>query len=349
MAFALSFTICMAFVILQNRIQPFYLRFGDQLAVQASHEGEPLRIGGVAVFLAMIAFIGIDSRASTHALGALLMMSAVPVFVAGLLEDWGLHVSPRGRLLAAFGSGLLAVALLGAWAPRADIAGLDLLMGLPPVAISLTLVFSAGLCHALNLVDGMNGLAAIISASSALGIVSVAMMADSAEIMFLALAMAAAVGGFLFHNWPRAFLFLGDGGAYAIGHLLAWMAILLVWRSEDVSVASMLLLLFWPLADTLHTIVRRLTKGSAVSRPDKMHLHQKVRRALDITWFGYRKRSISNPMTTLILLPFILAPITCGVLLWNHPRAAWIMLAAFLAAFSIAHPLVIWVSRRFRK
>ncbi len=73
MVFALSFTICMAFVILQNRIQPLYLRSGDQLAVQASHEGEPLRIGGVAVFLAMFAFIGIDSRASTHALGALLM------------------------------------------------------------------------------------------------------------------------------------------------------------------------------------------------------------------------------------------------------------------------------------
>jgi UDP-GlcNAc:undecaprenyl-phosphate GlcNAc-1-phosphate transferase len=349
MIFALSLTICMAFVMLQSRIQPLYLRSGDQFAVQASHDGDPLRIGGVAVFVAMIAFIGIDSRASTQAIGSLLIVSAMPVFVAGLLEDWGGHVSPRGRLLAAFGSGLFAVALLGAWAPRADIAGLDLLMGIPAVAISLTLVFSAGFCHALNLVDGMNGLAATVSVSSALGIASVAMMADSAEIKVLALAIAAAISGFFFLNWPRAFLFLGDGGAYAIGHLLAWMAILLVWSSEDVSVASMLLLLFWPLADTLHTIVRRLTNGSAVSRPDKMHLHQKVRRALDITWLGYRKRSISNPMTTLILLPFILAPITSGVLLWNHPRAAWIMLAAFLAAFSIAHPLVIWASRRFRK
>jgi UDP-N-acetylmuramyl pentapeptide phosphotransferase/UDP-N-acetylglucosamine-1-phosphate transferase len=271
------------------------------------------------------------------------------VFVAGLLEDWGLYVSPRGRLLAGFGSGILAVILLGAWSPRADIAGFDALMAFPVVAISLTVFFSAGYCHALNLVDGMNGLAATVSTTSALGIASVALKAGNTEIMVLATAVATAVGGFFFLNWPRARLFLGDGGAYAIGHILVWMAVLLVWSAEEVAVPSMLLLLFWPLADTLHTIARRLAKGFSVSCPDKMHLHQKVRRVLDIVRFGYKKRSISNPMTTLVLLPFILAPIVSGVVLWNHPLVAWIALGAFFSTFAMAHPLAIWVSWRFRK
>jgi ABC-type molybdate transport system permease subunit len=80
-----------------------------------------------------------------------------------------------------------------------------------------------------------------------------------------------------------------------------------------------------------------------------MHLHQKVRRVLDIVRFGYKKRSISNPMTTLVLLPFILAPIVSGVVLWNHPLVAWIALGAFFSTFAMAHPLAIWVSWRFRK
>jgi UDP-N-acetylmuramyl pentapeptide phosphotransferase/UDP-N-acetylglucosamine-1-phosphate transferase len=155
---------------MESRISPLYLRSGDQLAVQASHEGEPLRIGGVAVFLAVLASTSIDSQVDKLGAGLLIVLSAFPVFVAGLLEDWGLYVSPRGRLLAGFGSGILAVILLGAWSPRADIAGFDALMAFPVVAISLTVFFSAGYCHALNLVDGMNGLAATVSTTSAFGI-----------------------------------------------------------------------------------------------------------------------------------------------------------------------------------
>lgn len=349
MVFALSVLACVTLVLLEGKLRPHYLRTGDTWAVQASHTGDPLRIGGLAVILAHLTGVVLEVRFLESATGLLVIVSAMPVFFAGVLEDWGKRVSPRDRLLAGFIAAILAVALLGVWVPRGDMAGVDWLMGFPFFAICLTVTFSAGLCHALNLVDGMNGLASIVSMSSSLGIASVALLASQTEIMVLGVSLAAAVAGFFLVNWPRARLFLGDAGAYTIGHILAWLAVLLLWRADAVAAPAMLLLLFWPLADALHTIIRRFAKRAAVSRPDKMHLHQKVRRTLDIVWFGRAQRSASNPMTTLVLLPFIVAPVVTGIALWNNAFGAWIALGAYLLAFSAAHPLLIWGCRRYRK
>lgn len=322
---------------------------GDESAVQASHVGNPLRIGGVAVLFATVLAAAFGGLPSNGAPEALLLLSSVPVVLAGLAEDFGYHVSPRGRLVAAFVSAALAVYLLGAWAPRADLPGLDWVMAVPVIAILVTLIFSAGFCHAVNLIDGMNGLAVAVVTTSALGFAAVGEFAAQPDLAAFAILLAAATSGFLLLNWPRARMFLGDAGAYGLGHLLIWLAILLVWRSEAVAVPAMLLILFWPLADLSHTITRRAIVRVSILQPDRMHLHQKVRRMLDIIWFGYRGRFRSNPMTTLIMLPFIALPVISGVLFWNRPWAAWVALGVLLLAFAGAHLCITPLARRFRR
>jgi UDP-N-acetylmuramyl pentapeptide phosphotransferase/UDP-N-acetylglucosamine-1-phosphate transferase len=210
-------------------------------------------------------------------------------------------------------------------------------------------IFSAGICHALNLVDGMNGLAATVVMAASAGVVAVAELASSPEVAWLASIIMAATVGFFAVNWPTPRLFLGDAGAYSLGHLLAWLMILLSWKSSEVAIPSLLLLLFWPIADVGHTIFRRALNGDDVTRPDRMHLHQKVRRALAIIWLGYNERKWSNPLTTAVLAPFIVAPVLTGVLFWNQPTASWIALGLFLLGFSLAHPLTVRTSIRFRK
>ena len=150
-------------------------------------------------------------------------------------------------------------------------------------------------------------------------------------------------------NWPVARLFLGDAGAYGVGHLLVWLMILLASFSSEVAVPALPLVSFWPLADVLHTILRRVAARVSILRPDRMHLHQKVRRTLAIVWFGHRRRYRSNALTTIILLPFITAPVVTGVLLWNNLGAAWIALGCYMLAFSFAHPLTTRLAQRFRR
>lgn len=321
----------------------------DANARQSSHVGEPLRIGGLAAIAGLVVGVALSELTGSGTFEPLWLLSAVPVLVTGLAEDLGRGVSPRGRYIAAIISALAAMVLLGAWVPRGDFPGLDWAMSAPLVAMAMTVVFSSVFCHAVNLIDGMNGLASTIIAASAVGLAAIAALASETDIKTAALLLAAAAFGFFLVNWPVARMFLGDAGAYGMGHLLVWLMILLSWRSTEVAVPALLLVLFWPIADVIHTVLRRVAAHVSVLYPDRMHLHQLIRRALDVIWFGYRGRRRSNPLTTLLMVPFILPPIAAGVLLWNRPVVAWIVLGVFLGLFAATHPLVAGLAKRRRK
>lgn len=321
----------------------------DRLACQASHVGNPVRYGGLAVFVGLIIAYFYLPGNQADPLFLLLLISSTPVFLTGLAEDMGYSMSPRRRLVAAMISAAVAVALLGSWVPRADILGFNEIMSVNVIALGLTILFSAGFCHAVNLIDGMNGLATFNAVLCALGISIIAAETAQSGILICALILAACLIGFLVLNWPSAKIFLGDAGAYTIGHLLSWLAILLVARVDDVAVPALLLVLFWPLADVFHTIYRRLANGKAAFQPDRMHLHHKVRRTLDLVLFGYNAKARSNPLTTLVLAPFMMLPVVTGTLLWNQPILSWIALALFTASFGAAHLVAIKIALRFRK
>ena len=136
-------------------------------------------------------------------------------------------------------------------------------------------------------------------------------------MIFLILIIASVVG-FMILNFPMGWIFLGDGGAYALGHLLVWSAIILSNTSIDVSPFAILLIFFWPVADTGLAIWRRWKLGNPTDHPDRLHFHQLVMRALEIRFFGRDKREVANPIATLILAPMISMPQILGVLFWNN-------------------------------
>lgn len=331
-------------LVLPNSIERY-----DNRARQASHVGDPVRYGGIAVFFGLCAGCFLLKGRAEEPFALLLLISAAPVILIGFFEDLGYQMSPRRRLFAAMVSAAVAIALIGVWVPRADLPGFDWLMSVYLVALALTVLFSAGFCHAVNLIDGMNGLATTNAVLSALGLAVIAANMAETDIMLFALVLVACLVGFLALNWPSAQMFLGDAGAYGIGHLLTWVAILLVARGDDVAVPALLLVLFWPIADVFHTIYRRLLDGKAAFQPDRMHLHHKVRRAIDLMYFGYNEKGKSNPLTTLVLAPFIAIPVATGAILWNQPVAAWIALAVFMVAFAAAHKLTTHCALRYRK
>lgn len=335
----ISIVACAALLGVGRQLGAFTKPRNDAVAVQCSHIGNPLRVGGIAVIFGLVVATGFFGITQSSTIAPLLLLSLLPVFLTGLAEDLGQRVSPCARIVAAAFSAMLAVALFGVWLPRGDIPVVDQAMSFPLVAIILTVTFSTGFCHAVNLVDGMNGLAASVVTTSALGCAAVATLAAQSELASLSLLLAAVTTGFLLFNWPVARLFLGDAGAYGLGHMLSWLTVLLAWNASEVAIPALALIIFWPLADVVHTILRRLAVQASIVQPDRMHLHQKVRRALDILWFGYNRRRCSNPLTTLVLLPFIATPVITGVLLWDKPGAAWFALGVFSSIFAAAHPL----------
>ena len=347
LVFAISLSVSLAVLAMKPWLGRLARRRDDLSARQAAHRDPTPRFGGVGIIVAMLLSVFVISG---HVQGehALFALSVLPVFLVGLAEDVGLHASPKVRLLAAAGSGLLAAALLGIWLPRAEIPGFDIAMQFAPVAIAFTVFTTAGVCNAFNLIDGVNGLSAGTALLTALGLGAIATLSGVPYIGEMNLLLAAALAGFLVLNYPFGKIFLGDAGAYSIGHFLSWCGIILVARSPEVSTWAIFLVFFWPVADTFRAIYRRAKLGHRADQPDRLHYHQLVMRALEITRLGRDRRHVANPLVLLILLPFILAPIVTGVMLWNRPLEAFLACLLFGALFAGSYSLGLRLARSGR-
>lgn len=303
----------------------------DLTARQSTHTKPTPRVGGVGIIVA----VALGSAYWIGQLGSDLVVSlgaGVIVFLVGLREDVTRDVSPRARLLAAFLSAALAMSLTGALVPDLGLVPGFLLYWFIP-AVAITLLWSAGTCHALNLIDGLNGLSSLYSISAALGFFMIAGYTGDEDIQIVAGLLIAAVLGFFVLNWPMGRIFLGDAGAYGIGHILAWLGIVLVARNPSVAGFAILLILFWPVCETLFSVIRRLGTRRATDQPDRLHFHHLALRAFQLMARRNRSRQFDNPIAAIILVPFFSLPVATGVYLWEQPVAAAFALGAYIALF----------------
>ena len=348
LALVITFAAALGVVANQGALTRIMRERGDVMAVQSSHTGNPLRLGGIAIFAGLVAGIVVGIWYDSM-VPVLLLVSAVPALLAGLWEDLGYGASAGRRLAAAFASAALAIVLLGAWVSRANLPILENIMMVAPLGILLTTIISAGFCHATNLIDGMNGLAAVFVTSAAAALALLAHDAGQSDLALAAAILGATMVGFFLLNWPFGTIFLGDAGSYGVGHVLIWIAILLADRALAITVPALVLILFWPFADTMHTIARRLVSRASVFEPDRMHLHQKMRRFIEIVLLGGAHRKRSNPMATLALAPMVVAPIIAGVMLADDAPTAWVALCVFAVLFSVTHVAITQLAIRQRR
>lgn len=309
-------------------------------SVQAVHLNPTPRVGGIAVFAALALgslFIPVDVSLTYTKF----IIATGILFTVGLVEDLGFGVSPMKRLLAAFVASFLAILLSGIWLPRIGIPSLDWIMGYWAIGIPLTLLVTAGVANAMNLIDGVNGLAAFTAMVAATAMAAIASQAGYDAMTTWCMLLAACVFGFFVFNFPFGKIFLGDAGAYTLGFILSWFAIAILIKSPQVSPWALMLTLFWPIADTFLAIYRRFLKKSNTMSPDRLHFHQLVMRSLEIHVLGRDKRHISNPLSTVLLAPFVTAPAMIGVMFWDSNRASFFSVVCFGILFFGTYVLVI--------
>ena len=150
-------------------------------------------------------------------------------------------MSPKARLVASAVSSLVAILLFRVWLSKLGIPGFDLLLMFAPFAILFTIFATVGVVNAFNLIDGLNGLSSYVTASVAFSLSIIAFNAGNTQISIFLVLLVSTVLGFTVLNFPLAKIFLGDGGAYALGHLLVWSAIILINKAHNVSSFAILL------------------------------------------------------------------------------------------------------------
>jgi len=151
-------------------------------------------------------------------------------------------------------------------------------LGLGLFAYPITVLWLVGISNAVNLIDGMDGLAGGISAFAALSMGIIALIQGSTVTSVLCFALFGAILGFLVFNFPPAKIFMGDSGSLFLGFCLAVFP--LVGGISKVSAFGTLLvpvtLLTIPILDISTSVIRRLRNKVSIIHPDKEHIHHKL-------------------------------------------------------------------------
>lgn len=268
--------------------------------IQKFHTVPTPRIGGVPVFAALLLVQpllepGLQAQLNT------LLQAGLAAFAFGLAEDLTKRVSVLTRLLATIASGMLACWLSGYSLSRLDIIGLDWALQWLPLSVLFTAFAVAGVANAINISDGLNGLASSSSVWAFIGMGLMAQGAGDAELAALSLLLAAAVLGFFLVNWPLGKIFLGDGGAYFIGFSLAWLAVLLAERNPGISPFAALLVCVFPITEVLFSIYRRKVRHYHPGQPDQLHFHSLVKRRYVARWFARFPKVWRNSIAGLLV------------------------------------------------
>src|SRR5690554_42038 len=317
----------------------------DMSKPQATHLRPAPRVGGLAILagsLAGLLVLGPSNMTLTW-LWSVSFIAALPVFMAGLVEDITKDVGSLKRLLAAFASAAIAWWLLGG-VSRVGVGWIDWILAFWPISLFFTMIAVGGCTHALNIIDGINGLAGMVAVLMATSIALVAWQVQDYPIFLIASSLASATFGFLAWNFPFGRVFLGDGGAYFLGFMLAELAVQLVVRNPGVSPFYALAAVFYPVFETLFSIWRRRFKrGTPVDQPDALHLHQLVfRRLVRVTFSRDRRHAVPalcNAMTSPYLWVLALIGLVPATIWWDN---TWILCGS-IAVFSAVY---IWLYRR---
>jgi UDP-GlcNAc:undecaprenyl-phosphate/decaprenyl-phosphate GlcNAc-1-phosphate transferase len=305
---------------------------------QKFHDKAVPRLGGVGMLVAVAACaVFVRWQTPVEEQLWLLVACGVPVLAFGLAEDITLAISPRNRMLAAAVSAMLGALVLGAVIARVDIGPVDALLTLPLVAIPLTIFAVAGMANAVNIIDGFNGLAAMVSMIMLAAIAYVAYSVDDAFILVTALCCIGALVGFFIWNFPNGLIFMGDGGAYFMGFMMAELALLLVKGHAEVSPWFALLLFLYPTVETAFSIYRRrVLRGVSMASPDACHLHSLIYRRL--LHSGKRQPQLAdrvnfNSLTSVYVWALSLVAVVPAALFWNNGPALIASAIAFVAVY----------------
>jgi len=316
-AFISSFLLCLILVKLKHE------SIIDSLSgVQKFHNWQAPRTGGFAIFLSLIfvciAFFIVGKDFSYKFL--LTVVSSLPVFLGGFIEDITKKVSPKIRLLSAFLSGILACFLLDANLLRIEIPYFDDALKESYIFSILFTAFAlTGVSNAINIIDGFNGLASGVSIIVFLSYAYVSFLVGDNFLLYLNLCIFASLMGFFLWNYPFGRIFLGDGGAYTLGFLAGLTGVLLVNNHPQVSAWFPFLLLIYPIWETIFSIWRRkFARSLSPFEPDSVHLHTLIYKRIVRSKFRKIKKRLRNSLTSPYLWIIQILCTVPALLFWRN-------------------------------
>ena len=286
--------------------------------VQKIHKQPTPRIGGLSIILSIF-FYYFVFNGSNEFIFKLILFSSIPIIISGLLEDITKKITPIVRFLCSVASGLIFIFVSGVSLQSIGIIGIDSILSYYAISVIFTTFCISGLTNSINIIDGFNGLASGSSVIMMMAFLLIGYAVNDNLIISLSAVFILSNFGFLIFNFPFGKIFLGDGGAYFSGFILAVTAILLPERNPEISPWVSFLICSYPIFETIVSIFRKTKrKGHHFSKPDKLHLHMLVYRDLSRKLSRrIRMENFRNPITSIILWTFPLMSSLLSILFFS--------------------------------
>jgi len=265
-----------AAAMLTTRLVGILLRAGVIDASTVTGRPRPVPRGGGLAIIAVVVGAALVATIRDATTAGRAMAALMPAMLVAAVS-WRDDISPlpaRLRLAVHLLAAIIAVAILGP-AERVDLGTIDSL-DLGAWGWPLSVLWIVGMTNAFNFMDGIDGIAGIVTMAVGAAVAVAAALLDAPAVAVLATALAAGAGGFLTVNWPPARIFMGDVGSTFCGFLLG--ALTLAVDTDDVPrMLPVTVVSSWPfLFDTMATVLSRLVRGDDLLRPHRSHCYQRL-------------------------------------------------------------------------
>lgn len=240
------------------------------------HDHPIPRMGGLAIFIGFLLTVVLFADLTRQVQG--ILIGAIIIAALGAIDDimpLNAWVKLAGQLLAAVIAVYFGV-VIHLFTNPIFFSGNEFIV-LEKLSIPITILWIVGVTNAVNLIDGLDGLACGVSTIASLTMFVVALLVSESNVAVVLAALMGACLGFLPYNINPAKIFMGDTGALLLGYVLATVSVVGMFKFYAVVTFLVpLLALALPLTDTIFAIVRRILKGQSPFAPDRGHFHHRL-------------------------------------------------------------------------
>lgn len=303
------------------------------------HDHPIPRMGGLAIFfgflLSVVVFMDLDGQMRGMLLGAAIIV------VLGIFDDiyslramFKFVVQIIAALVAALSGNVIEIV------SNPNVFSSDLYWDLGWLAVPVTVVWIVAITNAVNLIDGLDGLACGVSAISSMTLLVISLAISDGPVAVLMAALTGACLGFLPYNMNPAKIFMGDTGSTFLGFILAVVSIQGLFKLYTIiSFAVPFLMLGLPIFDTCFAFIRRIAHGQSPMHADRSHVHHRL---IDM---GLNQK---QAVAVLYIISAILG-LSAVVLTTSGPVKAMLLLMALCFAGAIAGRIFLGNNRRERE
>ncbi|HJC41004.1 MAG TPA: undecaprenyl/decaprenyl-phosphate alpha-N-acetylglucosaminyl 1-phosphate transferase [Candidatus Intestinimonas pullistercoris] len=240
------------------------------------HDHPIPRMGGLAIFFGFLLSVLIYVELTPELTGMLL--GGVIIVVLGIFDDiyalgakFKLMVQIAAALVAVLSGNVIEVL------SNPNVFSSDLWWELGWLAYPVTIIWIVAITNAVNLIDGLDGLACGVSTISSLTMLVISLAVADGPVAVIMAALAGGCIGFLPYNLNPAKIFMGDTGSTFLGFILAVMSIQGLFKFYTIiSFAVPFLMLGLPIFDTCFAFIRRIAHGQSPMHPDRSHVHHRL-------------------------------------------------------------------------